>query len=38
VHLYLTEVVDWIWIDADLQLFDLNLLILVTAEIISILL
>jgi len=27
--------VDWIWIDADLSLFGLNMLILVIAEIVS---
>ena len=33
-HLYLTKAVEWMWIDADLSLFGLNLLILVTTEIV----
>ena len=33
VYLYLTEVVEWMWIDADPQLFGLNLLILAITEI-----
>jgi len=31
----LTKAVEWMWIDADLQLFGLNLLIIVTAETVS---
>ena len=33
--LYLTMAMEWIWIDTDLQLFDLNLQILVTAKVVS---
>ena len=32
VYLYLTEAVEWMWIDVDLQIFSLNLLILVIAD------
>ena len=35
VYLNLTEVVEWMWIDANLQLFGLSLLIFITVEIIS---
>jgi len=34
-YLYLTEVVEWMWIYADLQPLGLNLLILVTVETVS---
>jgi len=34
-YMYVTETVEWMWIYADFQLFDLNLLILVTAESVS---
>ena len=35
VRLYLTEVIEWIWIDVDLSLFGLNLRIFITAETVS---
>ena len=35
VYLYLAEVVEWMSIDVNLQLFSLNLLILITAETVS---